>query len=96
MFLKGPRQIGMAISNPYVRYEKFFNVHRVDIPSQQSGIDLIDGTEVDTYFDCGQWGPNPRLSNCNITLAVDVAANQWHRWVLTSTLMDRVAGWAWR
>ena len=75
LFLKGtPTNLDVTINNPYVRYEKFFNVHRVDIPSQQSGIDLIDGTEVDTYFDCGQWGPEiPRLSNCNITLAVDVA-----------------------
>lgn len=59
--------------NPYVRYAKFFNVHRVDVPSNESGIDLIDGTMVDTKFDCGQWDATiPRLARCDYGLGVTV------------------------
>ena len=43
---------GGSVANPYPRYKNFFNVHRVNVISNESGADdPVNGTTVDTALD---------------------------------------------
>lgn len=68
---------GGTIVDPYPRYQSFFNVHRIDVMSNQSGADKPgDGVYVDTALDASYWwdGVTERLLYVN-SLKADAALN---------------------
>ncbi len=61
---------------PYIRYAPFFNVHRVDVISNESGVDNdpVQGIEKDTAMDMGFWcGGTERCICVNVTKAYSYA-----------------------
>ena len=90
MFQAG--QANSEINNPFLRYARFFNVHRVDVPSNQSGIDILGGSDVDTTFDCGQHPAAPRLADCAFGYGVEVI-NASMAAVGVDLALDGVRGW---
>ena len=62
---------------PYIRYEPYFNVHRVDVISNESGVDNdpVQGIDRDTALDMAFWcGGIERLLCVNVAKAKNAAA----------------------
>lgn len=70
------RDVNNNVTEPFRRYRDYFNVHRVHVASNESGIDE-GGTEVDTAFDgrdnCGGFGAQCFVNATKVHDAVDAA-----------------------
>ncbi|MEL6188737.1 MAG: M64 family metallopeptidase, partial [Myxococcota bacterium] len=65
-------------TEPYYQFRAFFNIHRVNLASNESGIDdPATNTEVDTALDgttgCGLGGCSPSIDTAKVKAAVDAA-----------------------
>lgn len=86
---------GGSGEQPFRAYRDFFNVHRVDVISPESGVDEPDldifiDTELDMYYNCGG---TPRLLCLNVTKTRNAAdsAPDWDQ-ILALANSDRYGG----
>ena len=67
----------LFLYEPFTRYQEYFNVHRVDVISPESGVDNdpVEGIDRDTALDMRFWCSNiERLLCINTTKAAQMAA----------------------